>query len=464
MSISPNLGAFSRHLTNLRTVPTIRNVKAGVLRFLRRIPGAGKFLARTADAFQDSLYYFFSPSKEAVVFEEFGFTYLGPFDGHNLPGIIQVLNSAKKLEDSDPILIHFLTKKGKGYDPSEKDATTFHGVGAFNIIDGKIERKTGVAPSYTSVFSDALCMIGQQDPKVVVVTAAMADGTGTLNFRNCFPGRFHDVGIAEQFAVTFCAGLARGGMKPVAAIYSTFLQRAFDQIIHDVALQNLGVFFVLDRGGLVGDDGETHQGAFDLSYLRLIPNMVIMSPKDENELKDMLYTGVEYDGPIAMRYPRGSSEGVKIEEGFHKLPIGKGEIVREGADLCIIAIGHIVNPALDAAELLADDGIDACVINARFVKPLDEELIIEKARATGKVLTCEENALIGGFGSGVSELLHREGIECVFDMVGLPDKFIEHGKQSVLRSKYGLDKTGIYEKAKQLMVAGKSIGKHKGET
>ena len=454
MSISPNTGAFSRHLTKLRTVPTIRNIKAATLKFLRRIPGIGKWLARTVDSLQESVFYFFSPSKEAVIFEEMGFTYLGPFDGHNMAGMLNILQSAKKLEDAGPVLIHFLTKKGKGYNPSEQDATKFHGIGAFNVIDGKIERKKGIAPSYTSVFSDAMCMLGHLEPRIYVVTAAMTDGTGTGNFGERFPDRFQDVGIAEQFAVTYCAGLARGGMKPVAAIYSTFLQRAFDQIIHDVALQNLNVFFVLDRGGLVGDDGETHQGAFDLSYLRLIPKMVIMSPKDENELKDMLYTGVKYDdGPIALRYPRGSAVGVKIEEGFRQLPIGKGEILREGENVCIIAVGHMTYPALDAAELLADDGIEACVINARFVKPLDEELILNKARGIGRILTCEENALKGGFGSGVSELLHMNGTRCAFDSVGLPDKFIEHGSQSILRGKYGLDANGIYLKAKALMAS-----------
>ncbi len=459
MSISPNTGAFSRHLTKLRTVPTIRNIKAGVIKFFRRIPGIGKFLARTVDALQESLFYFFSPSKVAVIFEEMGFTYLGPFDGHNLPGMLQILQSVKKLDDAGPILVHFLTKKGKGYDPSEKDATKFHGVGSFNVIDGKIERKTGIAPSYTSVFGEALCMLGHQDEKVVVITAAMADGTGTSNYGKCFGDRFHDVGIAEQFGVTFAAGLARGGMKPVVAIYSTFLQRAFDQMIHDVALQNLHVFFVLDRGGLVGDDGETHQGAFDLSYLRMIPNMVIMSPKDENELKDMVYTGIAHSGPIALRYPRGTAVGVKIEEGFNKLPIGKAEVLREGDDICILAIGYMTIPAMDAAELLADDGIEACVVNARFVKPLDEALIIEKARLTGGILTCEENVIQGGFGSAVSELLHHRGSQCAIDMVGLPDKFIEHGSQSILREKYGLDAKGIYNKARALVESKSGVKK-----
>jgi 1-deoxy-D-xylulose-5-phosphate synthase len=435
-----------------------------VLKFLRRIPGVGKWLARTADSLQESLFYFFSPSKEAVIFEEMGFTYLGPFDGHNLPGMLHILESAKKIKDAGPVLIHFLTKKGRGYDPSEQDATKFHGVGAFNIIDGKIERKTGIAPSYTSVFSEAICMLGQQDERIFVITAAMADGTGTGNFGKCFPDRFHDVGIAEQFGVTFCAGLARGGMKPVAAIYSTFLQRAFDQIIHDVALQNLDVFFVLDRGGIVGDDGETHQGAFDLSYLRLVPNLVIMSPKDENELKDMVYTGIEHDGPIALRYPRGSAIGVKIEEGFRKLPIGKAEILREGDDICILAIGSEVHPALDAAELLADDGIEACVINARFVKPLDEDLILEKARSIGRIITCEENALLGGFGGAVCELLLQKGVPCAFDSIGLPDKFIEHGTQAILREKYGLDANGIYLKAKALITDKARLRKPGGET
>jgi len=454
MSISPNTGAFSRHLTKLRTVPTIRNIKAGTIKFLRRIPGIGKWLARTADGLQEAIFYFFSPSKVSVIFEEMGFTYLGPFDGHNLPGMLHILQSAKNLKDSGPMIVHFLTKKGKGYNPSEKDATKFHGIGAFNVIDGKIERKKTIAPSYTTVFSDAMCMLGHLEPRLYVITAAMTDGTGTRNFGDCFPDRFQDVGIAEQFGVTYCAGLARGGMKPVAAIYSTFLQRAFDQIIHDVALQNLNVFFVLDRGGLVGDDGETHQGAFDLSYLRLIPNMVIMSPKDENELKDMVYTGVKYDdGPIALRYPRGSAVGVKIEEGFRELPIGKSEVLREGEDICIIAVGHLVNPSLDAAELLADDGIEACVINARFVKPIDEDLIVAKANSIGKILTCEENTIKGGFGSAVSELLLGKDINCAFDCVGLPDKFIEHGSQKILREKYGLDANGVYNKAKALVAS-----------
>lgn len=469
MSISPNVGGMSRHLSYLRTIPTVRNIKAGTLKALRRIPLIGKRIARSIDAAGESLFYFVTPTREGVMFEEFGFTYLGPFDGHNLKVIIDVLRSAKNWSESGPILIHLHTRKGKGYIPAEGAPTSYHGVGAFDPSVTKVEKvavKEGnnIKPSYTEIFADAILELGVTDRRIVAITAAMAEGTGLDKFRDRIPERFFDVGIAEQFAVTFAAGLATQGMKPVAAIYSTFLQRAFDQCIHDIGLQRLPVVFALDRGGIVGADGATHQGVFDLSYLRMIPNFVVMAPKDENELRDMLYTAIEYnDGPIALRYPRGSAQGVELLKGFREIPIGEAEILREGHDITIIGIGNMVHVCMEAADKLAESGIEAAVINARFVKPLDRDLILEWSRRTGRVITVEENVLMGGFGSAVLELLDSEGLlnghhdeacdeaPIEIERIGLPDKFIEHGSQKELRKHYGLTVDDIYESARSMV-------------
>lgn len=467
MSISPNVGGMSRHLSYLRTIPTVRNIKAGTLKFLRRIPLVGKRIARSIDTASESLFYFVTPSRTGVMFEEFGFTYLGPFDGHNLKVIMNVLRSAKNWSESGPIIVHLLTRKGKGFYPAEGSPTSFHGVGSFDpeiVKSEKVPSKghESKRPSYTDVFSDALLELAITDPTIVAITAAMAEGTGLDKFRERIPERFFDVGIAEQFAVTYAAGLATAGMKPVCAIYSTFLQRAFDQCIHDVGIQNLPVVFALDRGGIVGSDGATHQGTFDLSYLRMIPNFVVMAPKDEAEFRDMIYTAIEHKGPIALRYPRGGGEGVELRKGFSAIPIGKGELLREGADITLIGIGNMVHTCLRAAQKLAEHGIEAAVINGRFVKPLDVDLITDWARRTGRVITVEENALMGGFGSAVLEALDEAGllespsesetrpaIEIV--RIGLPDDFIEHGTQAELRREYGLTPEAVYEAARSMV-------------
>ncbi len=469
MSISPNVGGLSRHLSYLRTIPTIRNIKAGTLKVLRRIPLVGKPLARSIDNASESLFYFVTPTRTGVMFEEFGFTYLGPFDGHNLKIMIDVLRSAKTWTEPGPIIIHLLTTKGKGYVPAEGAPTSYHGVGAFDPEFTKKEKlpRKGEAPrlpQYTEIFADALLELAVTDPKIVAITAAMAEGTGLDKFRDRIPERFFDVGIAEQFAVTFAAGLATQGLKPVAAIYSTFLQRAFDQCIHDVGIANLPIVFALDRGGIVGADGATHQGVFDLSYLRMIPNFVVMAPKDETELRNMLYTAIEHDGPIAMRYPRGSVEGKELEKGFRAVPIGKGEVLREGNDVTLIGIGHMVATCMSAAEKLAESGIDAAVINARFVKPLDAELICEWAGKTKRIVTVEENVLMGGFGSAVVEMLDESGLlessegksgEIIEGIqvhrIGLPDEFVEHGTQSELREIHGLTVDDVYEAARSMV-------------
>jgi len=469
MSISPNIGGVSRHLSYLRTIPTVRNIKAGTLKALRRVPLIGKTMAKSIDNASESLFYFVTPTRAGVMFEEFGFTYLGPYDGHNLQMIINVLKSARNWSDDRPILIHLLTTKGKGYTPAEGAPTSFHGVGAFDpelTSREKVPRKGAelTKASYTSVFADALLELAVTDEKIVAITAAMAEGTGLDKFRDRIPERFFDVGIAEQFAVTFAAGLATQGLKPVAAIYSTFLQRAFDQCIHDVGIQDLPVVFALDRGGLVGADGATHQGAFDLSYLRMIPNFTVMAPKDESELRNMLYTSILHDGPVALRYPRGSVEGVTLEKGFQAIPIGKAELLRKGADITLVGIGYMVGLCVKAAEKLSEGGIEAAVINARFVKPLDSDLICEWAEKTGRVITAEENALMGGFGSAVLEVLDEknllattkhetgevsDGIE--IHRMGIPDHFIEHGSQAELRSNIGLTVDSIYETARSMV-------------
>lgn len=452
MSISPNIGSISRHLSNLRTKRSIRRFKAGTLRVLRRLPLIGRKAARSVDAMQESLFYFITPTREGVIFEEMGFTYLGPYNGHNLTELIDVFSGARDMEVDGPILIHCITRKGKGHYLAEVDATKFHGVSPVHISStGKVE-KPQKKISYTKVFSQALVELATKDKSIVAITAAMCDGTGLKSFQNNFPDRFFDVGIAEQFAVTAAASMARGGLKPVVTIYSTFLQRAFDQVIHDVCLQNLHVIFALDRSGLVGEDGETHHGVFDLSYLRLIPNLVVMAPKDENELRDMIYTSINHDGPIAFRYPRGNVEGVSPRSDYQIIPIGKGELLCDGDDLTIIAIGKTVCDAISAAECLRESGHSVGVINARFVKPMDEELIVKHAEKTKKIVTIEENVVQGGFGSAVNEVITKWGIrDCQIVTLGLPDRFIEHGAQSILRDKYGIQARSIFEASDKLL-------------
>ena len=349
-----------------------------------------------------------------------------------------------------PVLIHVLTKKGKGYEPAEKDPTSFHGVGPFDIATGKSTNSNGL--SYTKIFGRAMKKLADTNPKLIGITAAMIEGTGLDCFAKTFPERFFDVGIAEQHAVTFAAGLATEGFKPVVAVYSTFLQRAYDQILHDVCLQNLPVVFSMDRSGIVGEDGPTHHGLFDLSYLRSMPNMVVMAPKDENELQHMLKTAVDHDGPAAVRYPRGNVIGVKLDDELRSLEIGKGELLRPGKDLVIVAIGSTVQSAIEAAERLDSEGIEAAVINARFVKPLDRELIMTWAEKTGRVITVEENALQGGFGSAVLEMFEEESFfPKALKRLGVSDFFVPHGSQTILRNLCGIDADAIESAALKLL-------------
>lgn len=432
MSITQNVGAMSGYLAKLRTDPMYSRGKEEVEQLLRKIP-IGSTLLRLGEKVKDSLKYLVVPG---MIFEELGFVYLGPVDGHDLKAVTTILQQAKSLKG--PVLVHVLTKKGKGYRPAEKNPDKFHGIGAFNIKSGEAIKKSNI-PTYTDVFGRTLSKLARTDQSIVAVTAAMQGGTGLENFSRVYPERFFDVGIAEQHAVTLAAGMAAGGYHPVVAVYSTFLQRAFDQILHDVCLQKLPVTFAVDRAGIVGDDGATHQGLFDIAYLRLIPGMVVMAPKDENELQHMLATVVKHPGPSAVRYPRGAGIGSKLDQDFKTIPIGKAEVLREGKDVTLLALGSMVCLAEKAAEDLAGLGIKATVVNARFVKPLDRELILHLAERTGRILTVEEHVLQGGFGSAVLELLNDAGLNNTrVQCAGIPDTFVEHGKPSLLMNKYGL--------------------------
>ncbi len=447
MSIAPNVGALASFFSRKLTRPTVVFLKRQVELLLRSFPGIGEDLVAWAKKTEESLKGFLTPG---MLFEALKFNYLGPVKGHRLDHLIETLNNVKNLRG--PVLVHVLTTKGKGYLPAETDPTGFHGLGKFDPDTGVATKGVGEIPTYTQVFGETLVRLARENDKIVAITAAMPDGTGLVDFRAQFPDRFYDVGICEQHAVTFSAGLAVGGMRPVAAIYSTFLQRAYDQILHDVCLQNLPVVFAMDRGGVVGDDGETHQGLFDLSYLRHLPNLVLMAPKDEDELRHLLFTAVAHPGPIALRYPRGQGVGVPFSSTLKKIPIGQAEILREGEDLLILALGAAVYPALAAAEDLAQQGHRATVVNARFVKPLDEQLILNQAARHGRVLTVEENVAAGGFGSAVLELLgDRDLLGIPVKRLGIPDTFVEHGSQAILRQKYGLDAQGIVKAALELL-------------
>ncbi|MBI9081031.1 MAG: 1-deoxy-D-xylulose-5-phosphate synthase [Pseudodesulfovibrio sp.] len=441
MSISKNVGALSQFLSRKMSAPFLQRLKADVEGLLSTIPKIGDDLAVYAKRYGDSVKSFFTPG---ILFEAFHFTYVGPIDGHNTAQMIKVFEEIKKLDK--PALVHVLTKKGKGYEPAESDPTHFHGVGEFIPETGLARKFSGSGlPSYTSIFGSTLCNLAQRDDTIFAITAAMPEGTGTECFRVNYPERFIDVGICEQHAVTFAAGLATQGFKPAVAIYSTFMQRAYDQIIHDVCLQNLNVNFFLDRSGLVGEDGATHHGAFDLSYMRHIPNLVLMAPKDEAELARMMATAFAYDGPCAMRYPRGTGVGAKVSRTPRKLAIGKGELMRDGNDAVIITLGSRVYPAVEAAMELESSGFDVAVFNTRFVKPMPKKQLLELAGRFEKILLVEENALAGGFGSAVLELLNEaDALQGrVVRRLGIPDEFIEHGTQNELRAMVGIDKGGI---------------------
>ncbi len=442
MSIDENVGALSNYFAKLVTSPVYDRFKEDVWELLGKLPS--KYLSlrarEVARKIKETLQHFAVPS---ILFEELGYRYVGPFDGHDIKLLIDNLNRVKNLKG--PTIVHVITVKGKGYEPAEKNPEYFHGLGPFDPETGKPLPKKDTRPRYTKVFGQTLLEFAKKDPKIVAITAAMPLGTGLNYIRDELPDQYIDVGIAEQHAVTLAGGLAVEGMKPFATIYSTFLQRAFDQIIHDIALQKLPVRFAIDRGGLVGEDGPTHHGVFDLSYLRMIPNMVAMAPRDGEQLRDMIKTAVEYnEGPIAFRYPR---DKVPFEPDMSRepqpVPIGKGEILKEDGDVLVLAIGAMVLPSLEAAKRLAEKGFNLKVVDARFVKPLDEELILDLASSAKAIITVEENALLGGFGSAVLELLANKGIMKPTLNIGIPDKFIEHGPRAVLLEKVGLDASGI---------------------
>ncbi len=453
MSISPNVGALSSFLSRKLTKRAMIYARRQFENFLKMVPGIGDDLMLWAKKSEESFKAFLTPG---MLFEALKFNYLGPVQGHRFDHLLETFNNVKNL--SGPILVHVLTTKGKGYQPAECNPTCFHGLGSFDLETGEPTKIAGALPTYTEIFGETLVKLGREDQRLVAITAAMPDGTGLVDFRLHFPERFFDVGICEQHAVTFAAGLATEGFRPVVAIYSTFLQRAYDQVLHDVCLQNLPVVFAMDRGGIVGEDGETHQGLFDFSYLRHLPNMVLMAPKDEDELRHMLYTAINHKGPIALRYPRGSGVGVPLSPVLQQLPIGQAEVLTEGRDLLILAVGASVYPALEAARELAGQGFQATVINARFVKPLDQNTILSWAARCGRILTVEENVAAGGFGSAILELLADQGMFGIpVKRVAIGDVFVEHGSQKILRRKYGLDSQGIMEHA--LTLLGRANGK-----
>ena len=446
MSISKNVGAISSYLNRTFTGDFYTKMREETGQLLRKIPHIGYDVEKLARRAEELAKGAILPG---LLFEELGFRYAGPIDGHNFEHLLPTLENVLKMKG--PVLLHVITKKGLGYEPAEKNPVWFHACPPF-VRESGAPAKKAARPSYTQIAIDSLVRLAREDKRIVAITAAMCEGTGLTAFEKEFPERLYDVGIAEQHAVTFAAGLAAQGMRPVVAMYATFLQRAYDQVVHDVATQNLPVTFCIDRGGLVAEDGTTHHGAFDYAYLRHMPNMVVMAPKDENELQHMLKTALSYEGPASVRYPRGVSLGVPMDQEFKEIPVGKGELLREGTDVAIIAIGVSVWPAVKAAEQLAQDGLSTAVINARFAKPLDEELIVNVAKRVRYVVTVEEGCKMGGFGSAVLEALSDAGVTGIrTKVIGLPDWYIEQGPQDLLRERYGLTTDGIYRSVKELV-------------
>ena len=433
MSIAPNVGAMSEYLSRFRVAPGYHRAKQDIKNFLKSIPHIGERVYRTAEHIKDGVRSALVPGG---LFTDMGFHYIGPLDGHNIALLLDVFEQAKQLKG--PLLIHVETCKGKGYAPAEKAPDKFHGIGRFDVADGTALKKAGAKPTYTSVFSKALMEAAEEDADVVAITAAMPDGTGLRAFSEKYPTRFFDVGIAEQHATTFAAGLAAAGRKPVLALYSTFAQRAYDQILHDVCLQNLHVVFALDRAGFVGEDGATHHGVFDYSYLRHLPNMKVLAPKDENELGRMLKTALSLEGPVALRYPRGEGLGAALEEPFNPLESLAAEVLEEEGEIALLAVGSMVDAAQKTAKLLKEEGLSAAVVNMRTVKPLDEELLHRMAHEKKMLVTMEENALAGGFGSAVLEALADAGLLVPVVRFGIGDAFIEQGKPQELLEMAGL--------------------------
>jgi len=439
MSIAPNVGALSSFVSKRLTGTFTRFIKKELESIANKLPGGEGFINFLKKG-EELLKVAISPG---ALFTALNFEYIGPVNGHDIETLIDILKNIKKMKG--PILFHVITKKGKGYPFAEKDPEKFHGVGPFDVKSGKVKKSENDPPSYTEIFGKTMLRLAELEPRLIAITAAMRSGTGLKAFSEKYPERFFDVGICEQHAVTFATGLALEGYIPVCAIYSTFLQRAYDQIIHDVALNEAKVIFAIDRAGLVGEDGPTHHGAFDLSYLRAVPNLIIMAPKDENELQHMLYSALKYPGAVAVRYPRGAGHGVSLDWSFKELPLGKAEVLKDGEDAVIFAIGHVVYEALKAADMLKERGYSVAVVNARFLKPLDEDLICEYASRTKRVITVEENTILGGFGSAVAELLLEKGISNVkFKRIGLPDEFVEHGELPILRKICGLTTEHIF--------------------
>lgn len=452
MSIAPAVGALSRYLNRIKEAQSYHDWKEGIGDALQSVPGIGDKLRAAAKSVKDAIAAAVLPG---ALVNELGFKYIGYVDGHNVEMLVKALEEAKKVDDG-PVIVHAITQKGKGFPNPEKNYYAYHATGPYDPKTGLPYKSTKAAPpSYTQVFGETMCELMEQDKRIVGLTAAMPDGTGIDKVLEKFPGRSFDVGIAEQHAVTFCAGMACEGLKPVAAIYSTFLQRGFDQVIHDVCLQDLDVTFAMDRAGIVGADGPTHHGLLDVAYLRGYPNIVLMAPKDEAEMRDMLLTAIEHPGPAALRYPRGNGVGVDISEFPKKIEIGRGEVLREGADASIIAYGSMVHPSLAAADILAARGIKVQVINARFVKPLDADLILKAATEHEALITVEEGYLAGGFGSAVIELLEENGLQDAVKVarLGVPDEIVTHGDQKVLLGQYGLDAEGIAAKVEATLEA-----------
>jgi 1-deoxy-D-xylulose-5-phosphate synthase len=434
MSIAPNVGAIHNYLNKIRSDRHYQKAKDDFENLLKKIPGVGGTLAKTAERVKDSLKYLLV---SGIWFEELGLHYIGPVDGHNLPLLMETLKGADKV--NGPVLVHVVTVKGKGYSPAEADSVKWHGISPYKIESGDVVKSSG-PPMYTEVFGETLIKLAENDPRVVAITPAMPAGSGLLPFAKRFPGRMVDVGIAEQHAGTVCAALASEGMKPVFAVYSTFLQRAYDQVVHDICRTKLNVLFAIDRAGFVGPDGETHHGMYDIAFLRHLPNIVLMMPKDENELRHMLYTSLHYnDGPIAVRYPRIAGEGVPMDEELRSIPIGTWEIVREGADAVALAVGPMVALAVKAAEELAKEGISLRVVNARFIKPLDEQMLQSIAKENIPIMTIEETSIAGGFGSAVLEFYAGQDIYGLrIKNIGVPDYFVEHGSIKEQRREVGL--------------------------
>ncbi|MGL5193441.1 MAG: 1-deoxy-D-xylulose-5-phosphate synthase [Chroococcales cyanobacterium] len=449
MSISPNVGAIPRYLNKMRLSPPVQFLKDNLEEQFKHLPFVGETFTPEMQRIKEGMKRLAVP-KVGAVFEELGFTYIGPIDGHNLEELITTFNQAHQMPG--PVLVHVATVKGKGYAIAEKDQVGYHAQNPFNLATGKaIPSNKPKPPSYSKVFAETLIKLAEENPKIVGITAAMATGTGLDKLQAKLPDQYIDVGIAEQHAATLAAGLACEGIRPVCAIYSTFLQRAYDQIIHDICIQKLPVFFCLDRAGIVGADGPTHQGLYDIASLRCVPNLVLMAPKDEAELQRMLVTGIDYtDGAIAMRYPRGNGYGVPLmEEGWEPLEIGKGEILRSGDDLLILGYGSMVYPALQTAEILNEHGISATVVNARFVKPLDTELILPLAQRIGKVVTMEEGCLMGGFGSAVAEACMDQNIPVSMLRLGVPDQLVDHAKPDQSFAELGLTPSQMADRVLQ---------------